>query len=323
MSLLASTAAKLQVLDVVGALISNPRGELLLTQRPPGKSDAGLWEFPGGKIEAGEDPHVALARELAEELGISLHTSYSLQATVLDDPEQNLRLRMQFRRAEQWSGQPLGLEGQALRWVSPNRVHRLLLTRADRLLARDLALPPHYVISPEPSDERGFLDALERTLLAGERLLLLRVKTRTLSALRRLATLCRDRVAHYGGELLLQDNFELAELWRFGGVSLSSAALMRLRTRKLPAQWLLGASCHSPAELKHAQALGCDFVTLAPVLATTSHPQTTPLGWPRFRELIEGYSLPVYALGGQSAGSYVPARTLGAHGVAGIGQFWR
>ncbi|AOW94069.1 hypothetical protein BFN03_19110 [Rhodococcus sp. WMMA185] len=106
------------------------------------------------------------------------------------------------------------------------------------------------------------------------------------------------------------------------GVHLKSAQLMEASTRPLPADHPVSASCHNAAQLDHAAALGLDFVTLSPVARTQSHPDASPLGWHRFRDLARECSLPVYALGGMSPNHVAVAVAHGAHGVAGIRGFW-
>ncbi len=130
---------------VVAAALIDPDGRVLLQQRPPGKAMAGLWEFPGGKIESGERPEEALARELAEELGIGVAAESLVPAAFASAPlgERHLLLLLYTVRA--WSGAARALEATALAWVRP----------ADM---RALAMPPADV---------PLVDALERLLADG------------------------------------------------------------------------------------------------------------------------------------------------------------
>lgn len=80
----------------------------------------------------------------------------------------------------------------------------------------------------------------------------------------------------------------------------------------------MGVSAHGHAEIVHARDLGADFAVLGPVLATASHPEQAPLGWPGFAAGIRDAGMPVYALGGQSPATLAEARLHGAHGIAGI-----
>ncbi len=94
-------------------------GRVLLAQRPEGKSMAGLWEFPGGKIEDGETPEVALIRELQEELGIDTWESCLAPLTFASHAYETFHLLMPVFACRKWSGTPVANEGQTLKWVYP------------------------------------------------------------------------------------------------------------------------------------------------------------------------------------------------------------
>ncbi|MAZ20129.1 (deoxy)nucleoside triphosphate pyrophosphohydrolase [Roseovarius sp.] len=94
-------------------------GRVLLAQRPEGKSLAGMWEFPGGKVEPGETPEVALIRELHEELGIETWQSCLAPLTFASHSYDGFHLLMPLFACRKWEGVPQGREGQALKWVRP------------------------------------------------------------------------------------------------------------------------------------------------------------------------------------------------------------
>lgn len=87
---------------------------VLIAQRPADKHGEGLWEFPGGKIEASETPHAALVRELREELGIEVHASEAMMSLSHEYPAR--RVHLEFLSVVHWSGEPHGAEGQQIRW---------------------------------------------------------------------------------------------------------------------------------------------------------------------------------------------------------------
>lgn len=321
-------------IPVVAAWIENPRGEILLTQRPPGKAHAGCYEFPGGKIEAGESPEQALRRELQEELGITAERFSPLSRITHVYPELGIEIDLQLLRVERFSGQASGLENQALRWAWPAKAHRFPLAELDRKLAMRHALSQRYLITPEPPAQndliarKAWLHQLEKSVAAGNRLVLLRVKPHPLEAQRALAVLARDLVHHQGGEILLHDELELCQEWRFGGVVLSARKLAQLskraKVRPLPKELYVSASCHSLEEIRQAQALECDFVTLSPVRVTPTHPDQPSMGWDAFGQIAsEVRELPIFALGGVTVSDLPHALRQGAFGVAGIRDFWQ
>lgn len=106
-------------------------GRVLLTQRPEGKSMAGLWEFPGGKVEPGETPEAALIRELEEELGIDTWESCLAPLTFASHAYADFHLLMPLFVCRKWQGQPHPHEGQSLAWVAPNRLRDYPMPPAD------------------------------------------------------------------------------------------------------------------------------------------------------------------------------------------------
>lgn len=106
-------------------------GRVLLAQRPEGKSLAGLWEFPGGKVEAGETPEVALIRELQEELGIDTWQSCLAPLTFASHSYPEFHLLMPLFACRRWNGTPTGREGQNLAWVRPQSLREYPMPPAD------------------------------------------------------------------------------------------------------------------------------------------------------------------------------------------------
>ena len=106
-------------------------GRVLLGQRPVGKSMAGLWEFPGGKVEAGETPEIALIRELEEELGINTWESCLAPLTFASHSYDNFHLLMPLFACRKWEGTPMSRENQALKWVRPNDLRNYPMPAAD------------------------------------------------------------------------------------------------------------------------------------------------------------------------------------------------
>lgn len=106
-------------------------GRVLLAQRPEGKPMAGLWEFPGGKIETGETPEAALIRELQEELGINTWASCLAPLTFASHSYDDFHLMMPLFACRKWEGTPRGREGQVLKWVTPAQMRDYPMPAAD------------------------------------------------------------------------------------------------------------------------------------------------------------------------------------------------
>ncbi len=119
---------------VAAVALIDPDGRVLLSQRPEGKTMAGLWEFPGGKVEAGETPEAALIRELHEELGIETWDSCLAPLTFASHSYEDFHLLMPLFACRRWQGIPQGREGQALKWVRPREMVGLPMPPADRPL---------------------------------------------------------------------------------------------------------------------------------------------------------------------------------------------
>jgi len=121
----------LRTVLVAAVALIDPDGRVLMAQRPEGKSMAGLWEFPGGKIEPGETPEVALIRELQEELGIDTWASCLAPLTFASHSYETFHLLMPLFACRKWKGIPQGREGQALKWVRADALMDLPMPAAD------------------------------------------------------------------------------------------------------------------------------------------------------------------------------------------------
>ena len=121
----------MKVVLVAAVALVDPDGRVLLAQRPEGKSMAGLWEFPGGKVEPGETPEIALMRELKEELGIDTWSSCLAPLTFASHTYEDFHLLMPLFACRKWQGQPHGHEGQALSWAHVRDLRKYPMPPAD------------------------------------------------------------------------------------------------------------------------------------------------------------------------------------------------
>jgi len=124
---------------VVACALIDPDGRVLIAQRPEGKALAGLWEFPGGKLEPGERPEAALIRELHEELGISVKEACLAPLTFASHAYEDFHLLMPLYICRRWEGLAISKEGQNLKWVRPNKL------RDYPMPAADIPLIPHLI----------------------------------------------------------------------------------------------------------------------------------------------------------------------------------
>lgn len=121
-------------LIVVAVALVDTDGRLLVQQRPEGKAMAGLWEFPGGKVEPGELPEAALIRELHEELGIGVETACLAPACFASEALGERHMILLLYICRKWKGIPQALEAPAIKWVRPLDLHSLEMPPADRPL---------------------------------------------------------------------------------------------------------------------------------------------------------------------------------------------
>ena len=306
------------MLHVAVAVIRDAQGRVLLSRRREGTHLAGLWEFPGGKLEPGESIGQALRREIHEETGLEIKDHRPLIGIRYHYPEKSVFLDTHLITV--WSGKAHGREGQEIAWIDRGMLHDYALPEADKPILTALSLPEFYAFTPPViQSEEGFLLDLEKTLDAGIRLVQLR-----LPGYASIASLAQKAVAlcERAGATLMVKEPELAR--RLGcGLHLRAADLMRLEERPIAASRPLAASCHSEEEAIRAERIGADFITLSPVMPTASHPDAETLGWERFTTLVQRVNLPVYALGGLGETELETAWSNGAQGVAAIRGLWK
>ncbi len=326
----------LNITHAAVGVIQREDGLVLLGERPVGKPWAGYWEFPGGKVEIDETPIQALVRELQEELGITVKSHYPWLTRTFDYPAKlNAQgqlespaktVKLHFFIVTQWDGEPQGLESQTLSWQSPDNLTVSPMLPANAPILSALSLPSIYGITNlNELGETLFFERLKIALDKGLRMIQIREKQLSGTELLAFSKRVLSIATPYHAKVFLNSTdaalgLKLVDNTDVAGIHLTSSALMRLQTK--PVGKLCGASCHNRQELAHAEMLGLDYVMLSPVKATRTHPDAQALGWSKFRELIAGYSLPVYALGGMEKYYLHQANSNGAHGIAMLRSIW-
>lgn len=308
-------------LHVAAGVIRDAKGHVLIAKRSLDTHQGGLWEFPGGKVEAGETAEAALARELAEELGITVTAARPLIQVRHDYPDKHVLLDVWEVGA--FTGEPHGAEGQPLAWVAPEALRGYDFPVANRPIIAAARLPDRYLITPDNLTPQALLSGISLALKTGIRLVQLRAPSLSDSKYRELAVevtkLCAGRA-----QLMLKGPLEWAEEFPDAGWHLTATQLRaHAETGRPiePGRWL-AASCHDEAELGMAMIMGVDFVVLSPILTTASHPDAKPLGWRRAAQMLLGFGQPAYVLGGLGQNDLAQALRAGAQGVAGIRAFW-
>ncbi|MEO8103372.1 MAG: Nudix family hydrolase [Betaproteobacteria bacterium] len=301
------------VTEVAVAIFLKPDGSFLLSSRPPGKPYPGYWEFPGGKIEAGESVLQAMIRELVEELNVTITRATPWFTFMMHYTHATVRLHCW--RVTAWHGDMRGMEGQQFAWQQLHAIHVAPTLPGCVPIFRALALPDVYAITnAAEAGIAAYLGQLERALEQGLRLVQIRERSLSGDELLRFAQAVVSRAHAYRAKVLVNADAVLAKQLGADGVHLTAAQLAGCQVR--PDFPLVAASTHRRDEIELAAALKLDFVVLGAVKATATHPGQEPIGWTRFGEMVSAAPLPVYALGGLTRDDISVAIEHGAHGIA-------
>lgn len=308
------------VVHVAVGVIRNSQGEILIARRPSHVHQGGLWEFPGGKVEANESLQLALQRELHEELDIDIKQCRPLIRIPHCYPDKQVLLDVWL--VEAFNGVPHGKENQPIEWRPASELWDLPFPAANRPIIQAINLPEKYLITGAFADTDNFVKKLETALKGGVSLIQLRAKSLEENAFISLAKTAAEVCHQYGAGLVLNADQSMVEQVGADGVHLSSERLMALSCRPLGLNKLVAASVHDQKQLEQAERLGVDFSVISPVLATPSHPHAQTLGWQGFQQLTEQATHPVYALGGMQAKHLPEVWQHGGQGIAAIRSLW-
>lgn len=303
--------------------------QILIAKRLEHVHQGGLWEFPGGKIEAGESIIDALDRELFEELDIrikpksSSHTSVEAFNPLIqirhNYPDKSVFLDVW--RIQSFSGEPKGKEGQEVRWVNIEALQSYAFPEANKPILRACLLPSRYFITPSYASILEAENGLKCALARKAELIYFRQPQLKI-----------DDYSLWLGQLivkfpeleskLVHQFVKTLDIYSGAGVHLSFSRSKEYNERPIGIDKWFAVSCHDESELAVANRLGADFITLSPVLKTKTHPEQAEMGWSEFKRMVLTATAPVYGLGGLSEEDERQLLESGAQGLAGIG-FWQ
>lgn len=305
----------------VGVIFSPDKKQVLISKRKANQHLAGLWEFPGGKVEKGEGIQSALKRELYEELGIKPEKIKQLTTISYNYPDKDVLLDVW--QVNKWCGQPESKENQELRWVNIDELSLYDFPEANKHIIQTLSLKPVYLISPKSYENvDDFISTIEQCFSSGIKLFQLRLESNIepeySQLINRLSKLTQ------ANDVKFMLNGEPSDISKhdIDGIHLKSQELFNFDERPLSEKMLLGASCHNEKELLQAEKLNVNYAFLSPVKRTSSHPDSLPLGWKLFQSLSQKVTFPVYALGGMSLNELEIAQSNNAYGIAMISAIW-
>lgn len=307
-------------LHVAVAVITNNDGRILISQRAKNAHQGGLWEFPGGKVEQGENTLGALQRELQEELGITFSVASPLIKIQYQYPD--LLVLLDVLSVDTFKGTPVGLESQPIQWVLPTELEDYSFPAGNNAIIKAIKLPNYYpIVDDSQGAELNMLLQLDKLISAGYTMIQLRAKHLEYSNFIDLAEQAIERSKKAEVRLFINTSLKTARLLGAEGVHLSAHHLKELSAHVKDSSIKVAVSCHTEKELFKAMEIGADFAVLSPVLKTKTHSNAVGLGWEGFTELVEQAGLPVYALGGVGPSTVAKAIESGAQGVAGIRAF--
>jgi len=307
----------MKTIKAVVGVLHNKDQQILIAKRQSHQFMGGFWELPGGKIEHGESPEVAISRELNEELGIivdklSLHQTMVYQYT-------DRIVELSIYNIDNYLNTPKGVEGQEIAWVSVENLNSYKLLPTMKSFINSITLPKQYWITPSSNHQSDeWIRKFDEKIKQGISLIQLRSKTKLdITFIEELHNKCK----HNNINLLLNTVDKSFHEAYCDGWHITTGEMFDLKSRPCANNKLLGASTHDLTEALKAQDLGADFIVISPVQATQTHPDTVPIGWDAAKEVVDKLNIPVYFLGGMTLNDLDKTLKLGAQGIAGVSAF--
>lgn len=309
--------------------------KILIAKRADHQHQGGLWEFPGGKVEEGESPPVALQRELEEELGLQSNTDdmHPIITIPFHYPDKSVLLDVwavhpnkdsdNDHGYEGLTEEGVGLEGQPVVWVNQADLASYEFPAANKAIIDALLLPKQIAISNDHSDSEVILKHVANTLKNHSNVWLqLRAPSLDQMQYTQLAMKLYGLCHEAGSKLIWNCPLGWYQVAFADGLHLSKANFIKadLKQRPIPETQWFSMGCHNLSELETVQELS-DYVLVSTVKETTSHPNITPLTWSGFKVITHHARIPCYALGGMSIIDKDTATQYGGQGIAGISCF--
>jgi 8-oxo-dGTP diphosphatase len=342
-----------KVLEVVVGLIGKHKThhpfqtidyeEYLLSQRSPKQSFAGLWEFPGGKIEQKESPLCALQRELMEELGINIDTQSCQKLMLIPWRYDDLHINLHIYQVHHYALSPYSAENQKIAWWKKTDITSSILPPANRGLVGAISLPPCYAISGMASSPQDFLQKTQNASTKGVKLLQIRMPfpqwkewNRDKDFIKQLKSIMKRSNCRMLLNSQCVEGIDKAEVplenWRFSedlegfsGWHIRAGDLTKKKLSKAVkhySNYLWGSSVHNEEELLMSENIGVNFMCISPILPISSDPSKKPLGFEQTKRLLQLSATPVYYLGGMNLLHLPYIQQNQAMGIAGISNFW-
>ncbi len=306
----------------------------LLAKRADHQHQGGLWEFPGGKVEAGEAVQTALVRELQEELSITATQFQPLIQIRHDYGDKCVLLDVWTVTA--FVGEPKGCEGQPLEWVAQKQLPQYAFPAANQPIVDAICLPKLIAIMPSDVSFDEALSFIESAKQHGAQAIQLRCPRKTQQEMTLLYRAVCQRLSQNTEQPTKSDislvmnsehclvNGQLS-IEPFPGLT-----AIHVKSKHIPLieplryahpDITIYAACHSLEELKQAQKAAANAALLSPILPTGSHPGQQSLGWDTFNLWVSECTIPVYALGGMEHAHIEKVKKAYGQGIAGISFF--
>lgn len=301
--------AKRPVVNVAAGVLMRGDGCILLAQRPQGTSSAGHWEFPGGKIDAGENEVQAVRREVEEEVGVTVDATVPWLVYTHAYPDKDVRLHIY--RITAWHGTPHGKENQRVSWQDPAALTVSPMLPAYGPALRALQLPE--VVATVVADSLPRADLLDRADLAmraGLRVLILREGRMVPTQFLQLARQLTDMARRHGARVHVEAGRAQPGQGAFGGIHLCSCLMPGLVGP--PSNGVWSASCRSVEHLEKAARMGADLATVTPAVS----PGSERPDWSAVTAMIQRSALPVFVAGDVDLDDLAASHRAGAHGIA-------